>query len=753
MSFKLKDWYGNEKIYNYDKIFFRDENDELVQFTQGKGEAALESLEVTKNGSYTPPEGVDGFNQVTVNVEEDVIENLLYYEEHSFSPNSDFYGLYTAYRPFDGDNFEIVPDQEYIITWDMQYYSVFAQDASSMIPGAFLLGNGTAVDLSGNDEPFAIVWTKEGLTFVSSDDSANHGVAIMKRVRPKSMILQNVTITENGEYSAPERYDGFGKVTVNVKSEEELNEILMYYQEIEGFSPNSTYGGMYTADCPDDIANFEIVVGQEYVVMWDDGYYSVIAQDASSVISGAIFLGNGSGLGLSGNGEPFAIGYNPYGVMFISADANASHSIGIIKRVRHQDLLLQDITITENGEYNPDAAFDGFGNVKVEVPAPEIILQDKTITENGTFTADDGYDGLGSVTVDVKSADVRYVTFMSYDGLVEYGKKAVALGDDCADPIVRGIFGKPTRESDAQYDYTHSGWANEPNGVADSEWNKAVTENKTVYAAFNGAVRYYTITYYDENGTTVLNTQRLSYGTMPSYEPTKNGYKFVAWQPALAEVTGDASYKASWATKAKLADYTWAELDAMTLAEMKENFELGDKKGNYTLVGFEQDTLASGGKARMTFIGYHGSVYTSKGKHTSNYHDGTFYKNMQSNPATYIKDYADLSSVAKTVVKKYVSDRTTPTISNENLKFWIPAASELGFAVDGTLVLDEGAKYDLFPEIENTSKFTTIAVIQYVKVDLRSSSKDGSLYINSGKLTNITSTSVSSVYYTCGFCI
>lgn len=86
--------------------------------------------------------------------------------------------------------------------------------------------------------------------------------------------------------------------------------------------------------------------------------------------------------------------------------------------------------------------------------------------------------------VSVTSDDVRYVTFMSYDGLVEYGKKAVAVGDDCADPIARGIFATPTKESDVTYDYRFVNWASEVDGEVDNTWNKAILEDKTVYAVF-----------------------------------------------------------------------------------------------------------------------------------------------------------------------------------------------------------------------------------------------------------------------------
>ena len=65
---------------------------------------------------------------------------------------------------------------------------------------------------------------------------------------------------------------------------------------------------------------------------------------------------------------------------------------------------LEDLEVTENGNYTPPDGVDGFGSVSVNVPEPEIKLQDKTVTENGTYSADSGYDGLGSVTVEVEGS-------------------------------------------------------------------------------------------------------------------------------------------------------------------------------------------------------------------------------------------------------------------------------------------------------------------------------------------------------------
>ena len=143
------------------------------------------------------------------------------------------------------------------------------------------------------------------------------------------------------------------------------------------------------------------------------------------------------------------------------------------------------------------------------------------------------------------SADVRYVTFTNAS-TGETFVKPVAVGDDCVDVVAKGLWATPTQESTAQYDYAFANsWSAEPNGSADANILKNITEDKTVYAVFTATVRTYTATLYDSDGTTVLYTEQVAYGSKPSYKPTKTGYTFAGWTPTTA-VTGDTSYVAVW---------------------------------------------------------------------------------------------------------------------------------------------------------------------------------------------------------------
>ena len=47
----------------------------------------------------------------------------------------------------------------------------------------------------------------------------------------------------------------------------------------------------------------------------------------------------------------------------------------------------------------------------------------------------------------VESDLVKYVTFVSWDGSEEYGKRPVINGDDCPNPVTSGLLDTPVKES------------------------------------------------------------------------------------------------------------------------------------------------------------------------------------------------------------------------------------------------------------------------------------------------------------------
>lgn len=181
--------------------------------------------------------------------------------------------------------------------------------------------------------------------------------------------------------------------------------------------------------------------------------------------------------------------------------------------------------------------------------------------------------GGGGATVD----PVHTVTFMSWDGSAVLGQRSVVDGDDCADMVARGEWETPTRESTDQYNYTYAGWSQTSGGAASSSALSAVTADRTVYAAFTSAVRYYTITYYD--GDTLLKSESLAYGALPSYTPIKDGFTFQYWEPELSSVTGDAEYSAHFIEKMTLAGSSWAKISEISEAGLGESyFAVGDTK-------------------------------------------------------------------------------------------------------------------------------------------------------------------------------
>lgn len=313
---------------------------------------------------------------------------------------------------------------------------------------------------------------------------------------------------------------------------------------------------------------------------------------------------------------------------------------------------------------------------------------------------------ISGITGGGDAADVRYVTFMSQDGTVEYGKKAVAVGDDCADPIARGIFATPTKESTLEIVYTFTGWSTVANGGLDNDALKSVNENRVVYANFIEGVRAYAITFYD--GENVLTTQHLAYGATPSYAPTKKGYTFAGWTPEITEVTEDTSYYANWIAKLDLATLTWAEIANYAAQDnVADLFDLGATKPftyngktcTARIIGFKHDDLADGsGKAGITLML---EGFKDEPSHWSS--TGTADRLAKMWDASNVRDSlhtcltyaaysfpADLYNVMKTVAKKYY-DYNASVVKTSDDKVFLPAKRE----VDGS-GNEEGDQYEYF---------------------------------------------------------
>ena len=290
------------------------------------------------------------------------------------------------------------------------------------------------------------------------------------------------------------------------------------FEENPGFG---TYGALAEA-------TISLSVGETYTVDWNGTIYSNLTAVFYETMNG-IGIGNAALLGLEpDSSEPFAIGVADGMIAMFTTENVGTIPVAIYQGAAVEtddtEYLIQGSTLKAIAE-----AIRAKTGKSDPIPVPDMAAEIGSITGGGSG---------GS------SADVCYVIFKNHDGTVEYGKKAVAVGDDCADPIKRGLFSTPTRESDVQYNYTFYGWATSPNGAADANWYKSIAEDKTVSANFVSALRYYTVTYYD--GTTVLKTESLAYGTMPNYVASKEGYRMTGWQPELTAVVGNASYYAQF---------------------------------------------------------------------------------------------------------------------------------------------------------------------------------------------------------------
>jgi hypothetical protein len=188
------------------------------------------------------------------------------------------------------------------------------------------------------------------------DENGTHNVAeyasVEVSVPSEAPNIQPLDIIENGTYTASDGVDGYSPITVNVSIPEPKlqNKTVTPNEEIQTIIADGGYDGLNRV--------MVFPIPSEYII--PSGVKDIAANGQYDVTDKASVSVN----------VPIPDGYiQPSG----------------------------ELEITENGQYNVTEK----ASVNVVVPEREIVLQEKTVTENGEVIPDSGYDGLSKVVVNV----------------------------------------------------------------------------------------------------------------------------------------------------------------------------------------------------------------------------------------------------------------------------------------------------------------------------------------------------------------
>jgi uncharacterized repeat protein (TIGR02543 family) len=168
------------------------------------------------------------------------------------------------------------------------------------------------------------------------------------------------------------------------------------------------------------------------------------------------------------------------------------------------------------------------------------------------------------------------VTFYDEDGTI-LKTDTVLYGSEATPPA------DPTKASTDEFTYTFIGW--------DKSYT-IITGNLEVYALYEQTTRSYTVTFLDEDGTTVLKSETVNYGasaTAPA-DPVKastntEAFVFDGWDKSFDQITGNLSVIAKYRTEVRtyVVTYIFVKDESTTTHVIDDLYE-------YQAIDLEQFT-------------------------------------------------------------------------------------------------------------------------------------------------------------------
>ncbi len=268
------------------------------------------------------------------------------------------------------------------------------------------------------------------------------------------------------------------------------------------------------------------------------------------------------------------------------------------------DVTVKDKTVAYNGEEQKGyevSEVTGTGSDPVETDECKVtgLHKDHVLTltgykpSYGTDPKRDPYDN-GSFDSDpgIEAWSDNYDYGINYElGTMEEGKltiqPVVKFVDDDGETVLKDAKAyafdtpasdiekpaDPTKKSTAQYDYTFDGWEPEVS---------AVTGNATYKAKYKATLRKYDVKFVDDDGSVIKDAVKYDYGTEADNikkpaDPTKEStaqydYTFAGWNPEIADVTGDATYKATYTETVRKYDVKFVNYNGTVLQDTKEEY-------------------------------------------------------------------------------------------------------------------------------------------------------------------------------------